>query len=88
VALSGKTTVQYQGNSGDYDYLLFVPGGPLPPKFSSIQASGANLIITWTGGTTLQSATSLSGPWTTVTGATSPATVPKPTTRTFFRVQQ
>jgi uncharacterized protein YjdB len=50
----------------------------------SIQPDGANVILTWEGGT-LQSTTSLDVPWTNVTG-TSPLTVSATGSAQFFRV--
>ncbi|MBU6401652.1 MAG: hypothetical protein KGS61_15150, partial [Verrucomicrobia bacterium] len=89
VQLGGTETVQFQGNSGDYDYLLFVPSAPAGPQFSKIQVSGSNLIITWSGAGTLQQAASPSGSWSAVSGASSPATVPIGGSKSlYFRIQQ
>lgn len=45
--------------------------------------SGSNLVITYTG--TLLSAPSIAGPWTAVSGATSPYTAATTATQTFYR---
>lgn len=89
VPLGGTQTVQFQGNSGDYDYLLFVPG-TAPLRISKIQVSGSNLLITWSGGGTLESTTTLGGTWTAVAGSPgSPATVPIGTNKTlYFRIKK
>lgn len=39
------------------------------------QMQGANIVISWTGSGTLQAASSLTGPWTDVSGATNPMTI-------------
>jgi hypothetical protein len=46
----------------------------LPPL--TISRNGNSTVITWSGAAKLQSATSITGPWSDVTGATSPYTVP------------
>jgi hypothetical protein len=46
------------------------------------------ITISWTGGGTLQSASSVTGPWNPVAGATSPATLSTTGTMQFFRVAQ
>jgi hypothetical protein len=60
-------------------------------QFTSIQrdATGQNVVIAWTGGTALQSAGEVTGPYTDVTPApTSPATIPISGPRKFYRVRQ
>lgn len=52
----------------------------------TIMSSGNNVVIQWPTGT-LQSATSLAGPYTDVSGATSPYTNSVSGTQRFFRVQ-
>jgi hypothetical protein len=54
---------------------------------NSITSSGGNVVITWTGGGTLQEATVVTGPWTDQTGKTSPATIPMSGKGAFFRVK-
>jgi hypothetical protein len=56
-----------------------------PPLVFSIQTASGNLILNWPYGT-LQSATNLFGPWTNVTGATSPLTNAPPAPQQFYRV--
>ncbi|MHB8521776.1 MAG: PA14 domain-containing protein [Limisphaerales bacterium] len=85
--VGGVTNVVY-GGSGDWDYMVFVPAKTLGPQFSSIQVSGANVIVTWSGGGTLQQAPALGGTWTDLTGKTSPATVPIGSNKTlYFRIR-
>jgi len=52
----------------------------------SIQQSGTNVIVSWPGGGTLQSAPEAIGPWTDITGATSPYVTPAREARAFYRV--
>ena len=51
----------------------------------SIQKTGANVTLNWSGGSQLQSATSLAGPWTTIS-TTTPVVVPITGVEQFFRV--
>jgi hypothetical protein len=67
-------------------YWDFNDGGVKPPPTISIAAAGANMTLTFTG--TLQSATSITGPWTDVVGATSPATLPATGAQAFYRAKQ
>jgi len=66
---------------------------PLPiqqdsPKFAALKREGAELVIEWAGGGTLQSADIVTGPWTDITGASSPRRVtPAPGSR-FYRVRR
>jgi len=54
----------------------------------TVTQSGANVVITWSGGGTLQSATALSGAWADVPGAASSYTTPASDAMRFFRVRQ
>ncbi len=53
-------------------------------KFTGIKVSGGNVVIDFTGGTGVQSATSVLGPWTDVSG-TSPLTVPVSGAPKYYR---
>ncbi len=93
VQLSGEQTVRFTMDSGDFDYLLFVPAGAVvqKPQFSSIKANtDGTITIVWTGGGTLQAAASLTAPvvWQDVTGATSPYTFKPTATQLFGRIKQ
>ena len=68
---------------------LVAPPSSTPPATLSIAVSGANAVISWapTGGT-LESATSVSGPWTEATGATSPYSAPATADQQYFRVKK
>jgi len=53
----------------------------------TVTTSGSNITVSWTpAGGTLQSAPTVAGPWTTVTGAATPYTTSAATGTTFFRV--
>jgi hypothetical protein len=92
VSLSGVQTVRFGGNSGDYDYLLFVPGAA-QLKFNAPTLSGTQFSISWTGSGTLQEASVLTGQasdWsntTGVTGSSYTATVGA-TGNKFYRLKQ
>lgn len=65
VALGGVQTVRINLSGGDFDYLVFVPTKPGPPKITGITLGAGNQVtITWTGGGELESSTSLGGQWT------------------------
>jgi len=87
IDLSGDQTVRFTADSGDFDYLLFVPSGgvqPEGPKFSSITKNdNGSITIVWEGGGTLQAAESITGPWQDVPGAASPYTT-TPTQKVLF----
>jgi hypothetical protein len=64
-------------------------GGGDGPRFTGIKANADGTVtITWTGAGVLQSANSLSGPWTDVAGATSPLTVPANQAAQFARIRK
>jgi hypothetical protein len=54
----------------------------------NINRVGNSVVVTWSGGATLEQAVHVIGPWTPVVGATSPYTVPPPlTTAMFYRLE-
>jgi hypothetical protein len=70
------------------DEFLAALGGPNARKIPGVisgKLEAGQVVIRWTGGVPLESATSVTGPWTTVTGATSPYTVPNPGAAGFYR---
>jgi hypothetical protein len=88
VALSGQKTLRFTMDSGDFDYLLLIPTTVTPTSgFSSVAISGTNLVLTWTGGGALEAADAVTGPWTAVANATSPATVPMSGAMKFYRLK-
>ena len=65
---------------------LTVGGGTTGPVFASFAKTGSNLVLTWTAGT-LEEAASVTGPWTAVANATSPATVAITGAQKFLRLK-
>ena len=90
VTLGGKVTLrfQYANNAGDFDYLAFVPAGPVGPKFTKFQVNAnGSITLEWTGTATLETTPALipNATWTPVNGATSPFTFqPQPGTPVLF----
>jgi hypothetical protein len=56
------------------------------PEFTSVARQGNNLVIAWSTGT-LESADSVTGPWTAVANASSPATIPIAAGNKFYRLR-
>ncbi len=75
-------------NWGVYSVPSIVVTPPTPGTLS-IALQGGNAVITWTGSGALQSAATVTGPWTNVSSAASPYTV-TPTTggAAFYRLSQ
>lgn len=73
VSLGGQQTLRYNVTSGDMDYFLLIPATKTEtPKITGIKTNAnGSVTIEWTGGGTLQSATSLTPPipWQDVPGA-------------------
>lgn len=87
---------EMEDNSGGISGMIIrgLPAGGTPTPAPGPQITGlsktadGSLVLTWTGGGTLQAAASVLGPWQDVTGATSPYTF-KPTSPMLFgRVRQ
>lgn len=63
-----------------------LPGEATPPVFAAPTLSNGNLTVTWTGGGTLQEASSVSGPWADVPGNPSGTyTAPATAALKFYR---
>jgi hypothetical protein len=64
--------------------------GALQPTFLllAISGHGTNLVIAWQATANLQSAPQVNGPWSTITGATSPYSVTNSGSHMFFRLMQ
>jgi hypothetical protein len=62
------------------------PSASKIPGVIRANIQGGSVVVRWTGGVPLQSADTLAGPWTTVSGATSPYTPPAGSAK-FFRPQ-
>ncbi|MCL5098540.1 MAG: immunoglobulin domain-containing protein [Candidatus Omnitrophica bacterium] len=63
-------------------------GGITPAAKMSIALVGNQVVISWTGTGTLQTASQLAGPWTDVSGATSPHTETPADAAKFYRIRQ
>ena len=80
------SSVQFS-NGRRPDAFIEALGGPNAAKIPGVikvNRQGGQVVITWTGGVPLESAPSVTGPWTVVTGATSPYPTPA-TGTTFYR---
>ncbi|MBI2926765.1 MAG: Ig-like domain-containing protein [Verrucomicrobia bacterium] len=88
VALGGEQTVRFTMDSGDFDYLLFVPSEEVPPpqpRFTSVTLQGQNVIVEWTGEGVLEASDRLvGGTWTPLPTATSPFTITVGAGQTWF----
>ncbi|MBE7501036.1 MAG: Ig-like domain-containing protein [Verrucomicrobiales bacterium] len=68
---------------------LVAPASSVPAASVSIALSGANVVISWApAGGSLESAPSVSGPWTAVAGANNPYTAPATGAQQYFRVRR
>ena len=63
-------------------------GGGGGATFTDTRLEGANITLEWTGGGTLQSAPAVTGPWTDVTGASSPHSATTSSPLQFYRISQ
>ncbi len=92
LAIGGSRTAE--SFAADIDFLAYKVGAEAPlaqsetPRFSSIVRQGNNVVITWTGGGVLQTSATVSGGWTDMAGASSPATVNPTEPRRFYRVRK
>jgi hypothetical protein len=57
-----------------------------PPRFTAIRRQGNSIVLTWEGVGRLQTAPTVNGPWTDVTGATSPYETSASGPAAFFRI--
>jgi hypothetical protein len=81
---------QSDGGSSDIVFgaeLVVIAPTSTAPKFTVITRTGTNLNLTWTGTGTLQSANSVTGPWTDVASANSPFTAPISGAGRFYRLR-
>lgn len=78
----------------DLDFVAFTVGAEAPPqsteppKFGSVVRQADKIVLTWTGGGTLQSAAEVTGAWTDVAGLASPATITISDPRRFYRIKK
>ena len=90
---AGATTLRLSNYSGDFDYFILVPHAAAGPRFTSITrippAPGfplGGVTLTWEGGCELQVSDNVTGPWVTVTGATSPLSAGIDRAKRFARI--
>jgi hypothetical protein len=89
VPLSGTTTLRVNMNYGDVDYLMLIPTGAAGPQIDSIVVNGDGTVtVSWQGAGVLEAAPSVTGPWTEVTGATSPYTFEPTESMLFGRLRE
>jgi len=84
IMVAGMST-QPKGGNGDWDFMMFTPAVTQPTGGLKWSNAGDEFVITYEG--TLYSASSILGPWTAVSGATSPYTVPTTGAKMFFRAK-
>jgi hypothetical protein len=73
---------------GYFDDVSFAVASAAAPSSLSVALARKMVVISWQGSSTLQSAPRLTGPWSTVTGATSPYSWdPASGPMQFFRLQ-
>lgn len=78
----GEQTIRWTYNSGDADYLLFIPVSGGGQGFTSISVSDGNLHLEWSSGS-LNSADLVTGPWA-PENKTSPASIPMTEKQKFY----
>ena len=86
--VAGNNTLQFVvANLAAPAVGLRVDFGARPPLILNITRSGNDVILSWTGTATLQSADEVTGTWGDVPG-TSPVTLPSSGPRKFYRLMQ
>jgi hypothetical protein len=88
VDLGGETTLRFVMDSGDFDYFFLVPTGAAPAPSLGIALQDGQVVLTWEGDATLQSADVVTGPYADVAGATSPYTTAPDGAAKFYRLKQ
>lgn len=84
VKLDGSpVTLRIEHQSGKFDYFMFAPEPRGAPGIESVTIRGGQVSITYSG--TLQQADVVTGPYTDVTGATSPYSTSASAAQQYFR---
>lgn len=91
----GQARVQFrfvQAGTGSWwwgvdDFALYGVGGGAGPQIGIARQAGS-VVLTWAGAATLEQADSITGPWTTVTGAASGQSIAVTGTAKYFRLRQ
>ena len=89
-AASAGITIALSGANQTFRGLRMGPSetAVLPRPTLSSSRSGNDLVLTWSGAYVLQSTTNAAGPYETISGATSPQTIPMSETLMFYRLSQ
>jgi hypothetical protein len=82
----GKVTGAF-GGGVTVIYGMTIVAAPAPAGSLTIGRDGKNVIVSWSGSGTLQSADELTGQWTDLPGATSPLTIVSPQGHKFYRLR-
>jgi len=88
IHLDGLTSLRYNADSGDSDYLTFVPADAIGAISGVVNNHDGTVTITWTGPGALEVADDVTGPWVKVPGATSPLTAPVDRPHRFARIDR
>ncbi|MGA1235420.1 MAG: PA14 domain-containing protein [Limisphaerales bacterium] len=91
VSLAGENTIRWNYNSGDVDYLVFVPASVSEVvEITGIVRSGNSVTVTWTGGGEAEVSDNLNGPWqaTGNTSGTFTATIDPATSAAYLRIRK
>jgi hypothetical protein len=81
------TMTNWGGSLGGFSYLRSTPHGTVFPEPVQIAVSGNQIILTWNNPAfNLQSSTNVAGPYTTISGATSPYTNAASGKQLYFRL--
>jgi hypothetical protein len=94
LAMGGTRTVE--SYALDVDFFAYKIGAEAPvgttvekPQFGPVSYNSGKIVITWTGGGTLQTTTTLpGGTWSDLTGTNSPATIATVDPARFYRVKK
>jgi hypothetical protein len=81
------TMTNWGGSLGGFSYLRSTPHGTVFPIPVQITPSGTQIVLTWNNPAfNLQSSTNVAGPYTTISGATSPYTNTPSGKQLYFRL--
>lgn len=89
LSLSGTETLRMNLGNGDFDFIEFVPAGAAAITITGASIANGQVTVTWTGGGTLYSSTSLNTPttWATTGDSDGSYTAAVGAGNVYFRVQ-